>query len=103
MTNIENNLKWNRKDLANKLTPVELERAITTVAYLEDLYGDVHKYLHKLNRILKKPILSISPVPHHLHIIANNLENIQILLIATRNDADYLEVKEIMKGGKYNE
>ena len=84
------------KDLEHKLAPEELERAINTIAYLEDLYDDTHKYLHKLNRSLNKPMLSFAPAPQTLNMIYNNLENVQTLLIGMRHDSDYLEIKDIM-------
>jgi len=90
------------KNIEENMSEIELERALNQVITMEDLYDDVNSYLHKVNRALKKPYVSVSPIPQHLLIISNCLETMQTILIGMRSDSDYIALKDILKkrGGK---
>jgi len=86
-----------RKGMLEKLPEADLERALTQLVYLEDLYDDVKSYLHKLNRSLSKGYVSLYVTPQYLNMIENNLKTIDMLLEGLRNSDDYRALKQILK------
>jgi hypothetical protein len=108
VSNVNKMLTEHKLDIANKkkqleenLSSVELERALFQLSILEDLYDDVHSYLHKLNRITKDPFISLGCLDY-AGIIENSLKTMQSVLFDIRTDVTYNAVKDILKerGGK---
>lgn len=86
-----------KKKLLEQLPDADLERGLYQLIYLEDMYDDIKSYLHKLNRIISKGYLSLSPTQQYLNMIECNLKTIDMLLGSIREDETYRALKKILK------